>query len=154
MSYIDQREGDIKQKVSQDTAGYPTPLISLHCGYTICHSREGGNPVFSFWIPAFAGMTAESLCFPQQKRRHSNKTKTVIPSAAEESIEIAPRSGSLFFMFDFVRASKFFAFSKGNIFYWRLIGMTDKLKRAGAVEYWPKYQIRGWKNLGRQGIAF
>jgi hypothetical protein len=25
---------------------------------SFCHSRESGNPLFSVWIPAYAGMTA------------------------------------------------------------------------------------------------
>jgi hypothetical protein len=38
-------------------------IISTCCGNNICHSRAGGNPVFSSWIPAFAGMTLPVFAF-------------------------------------------------------------------------------------------
>jgi len=38
-------------------------LISSCCGYSICHSRESGNPAFSLWTPAFAGVTSSVSAF-------------------------------------------------------------------------------------------
>jgi len=44
--------------------------------------------------------------FKQAPPRHSNKTGTVIPSVAEESVKIVPRSDSLFCRPGFVKATK------------------------------------------------
>jgi len=32
-------------------------------GKSICHSRESGNPAFSLWTPAFAGVTSSVFVF-------------------------------------------------------------------------------------------
>ena len=46
------------------------------------------------------------LTTDEHRLRGSNKTRTVIPSAAEESVEIVPRSDSLFCKPSFVRVPK------------------------------------------------
>jgi len=38
-------------------------LTSSCCGKRICHSRESGNPAFSLWTPAFAGVTSSIFTF-------------------------------------------------------------------------------------------
>jgi len=38
-------------------------LFSSCCGNSICHSRVGGNPAFSPWTPAFAGVTSSIFAF-------------------------------------------------------------------------------------------
>ncbi len=46
-------------------------LFSICCGNSICHSRpaskcginSSGNPAFSFWAPAFAGVTSSVFVF-------------------------------------------------------------------------------------------
>ena len=44
---------------------------SICCGSSICHSRGSGNPAFSLWTPAFAGVTSSVLYFPQQELNNS-----------------------------------------------------------------------------------
>ena len=39
----------------------PPSFCSCRCDNTICHSREGGNPVFSLGTPAFAGVTVRQV---------------------------------------------------------------------------------------------
>ena len=39
------------------------PLDSSCCGNSICHSRGSGNPAFSLWTPAFAGVTSSVFVF-------------------------------------------------------------------------------------------
>ena len=43
-------------------------LFSYCCGNSICHSRRSGNPAFSLWTPASAGVT--SLVFAFRNRNY------------------------------------------------------------------------------------
>ena len=41
-------------------------LFSFCCGNSICHSRESGNPAFSFWTPAYAGVISSVFVFRER----------------------------------------------------------------------------------------
>ena len=52
-----QKRGNTGLFINIPTPYFKKALNSFCCGNSTCHSRGGGNPSFSLWTPAFAGVT-------------------------------------------------------------------------------------------------